>query len=157
MSRVPRCPSSPPDVASWSPGLPAPLGYRVVEKPRKGLVIAGAATLGGGYVFSLLGAAMLPDRTRQALAFIPVAGPFAAMLAQGCGCSDGGLTCALGNAIGGIVLGIGGVVQVLGSLVLTVGLVSRETVLEPAVRPYALRPIPLFGPHWAGGGFTGSF
>jgi hypothetical protein len=56
-------------------GMPAPAGYHLEESPRKGLVIAGAVTLGTTYFLSALigGASSNPD---DRWLLVPVFGPF---------------------------------------------------------------------------------
>src|SRR5262249_48225009 len=49
-------PPQAPQRGQWRPGDPAPPGYHVEEKPRTGLVVAGAILAGVPYFFSVVAA-----------------------------------------------------------------------------------------------------
>lgn len=61
-----------PKELPYKEGAETPMGYRKVERPRKALIIAGAATFGGLYAITLFGA-LSSNQPKYA---IPVVGPF---------------------------------------------------------------------------------
>lgn len=98
-----------------------PMGYHKVERSRKGLVIAGAATFGGLYGITLLGALSGPSNG-YSLA-IPVIGPFT-LIETSSGGSWSGLY-AIANAF----LVLDGLGQAAGVIMFAAGLSSKKTVL----------------------------
>jgi hypothetical protein len=76
--------SGPEEISDFDFERPVPLGYTVVKRTRKGLLIGGAAAFGASYGISILTAAIGEDvssdgHNEVAALWIPVAGPFLQM------------------------------------------------------------------------------
>ena len=106
------------------------MGYHKVEKPRKGLAIAGGATFGGLYSFMLFGALL----SGYAPLAIPVIGPFTLL-------SESSSAAGFFN----LLIVVEGVGQAAGLGMLIAGVASKKTVL---VRDdiTAFKPEVLIGP-----------
>lgn len=140
-----------PEEIDAEEGRRAPSGYTPVQRTRKGLLIGGIATLGGGYLYSALGAAVIDDvssidgeRHGTSPLWIPVVGPFLEM-----GETD--------SSTGRLFLGVLGAAQVTGAVMLYYGLTTTKTVYvrNDLVGPIAVAP--LIGNGNAGLAFSGSF
>jgi hypothetical protein len=112
-----------PEELDYSEGQNVPSGYHPETRVRKGLVIAGSATFGGCYLFSLLIAAAGQDSASSsggkndvAPLFIPVLGPFITM-----GNSS--------SATADVFLAIDGAAQAAGVAMAVVGLTMPRTIL----------------------------
>ncbi len=119
-----------PRTLPYEEGQPVPPGYSPREKPRIGLIIAGAVTLGVSYLFSVLAFAVddsvscdfdtgTGDACESDLwpLTIPVAGPFLTLGTTG------------GAQEGLMILILDGLAQVGGVAMLVLGLSSKKTVL----------------------------
>jgi hypothetical protein len=138
--QLPRSPSLPP--AGYAPpaelpyeaGEPIPVGYRLVDEPRRGLVLAGFIVAGIAYGIGIMAAVAADFKNSSAYMTIPIAGPWLTLGRRRYGdCSESssaneGLHC-IGDAI--IVMGIiaDGAVQVIGGSLLFAGYVARQTKL----------------------------
>jgi hypothetical protein len=76
--------SGPEEITDFDFERPVPLGYTMVKRPRKGMIIGGAVSFGVSYGISVLSAAIGEDissdgRNEAASMWIPVAGPFLQM------------------------------------------------------------------------------
>jgi hypothetical protein len=111
-------------------GSALPAGYHLEERPRKGLVIAGAVVLGTTYVLSA-SIGMASTNTADRWLLVPVFGPFMDLGARGsrtCTSASGEVDCVFEPIIR-IYLALDGVVQVAGAVLLTTGLVFRKKEL----------------------------
>jgi hypothetical protein len=112
-----------PEELDYADGQNVPSGYHQETRVRKGLIIAGGATFGGTYLFSLLLAAAGQDSASNgggkndlAPLFIPVFGPFITM---------GNSTSATAD----VFLAIDGAAQAAGVAMAVVGLSMPKTIL----------------------------
>jgi len=79
--------SGPDEIDDFDFSRPIPLGYTMVKRPRKGLLIGGGVTFGVAYTYSVLIAAAGEDsaswsdsgQNEAASMWIPIAGPFLQM------------------------------------------------------------------------------
>jgi hypothetical protein len=99
-----------------------PEGYQLESRINKGLVIAGASTFGGVYIFNCLGAAIAydaseGDKDAYTPLFIPVAGPFVT------------IHTADATATGTFGLVVDGLAQAAGLSMFIAGLAAQEDVL----------------------------
>jgi len=154
----------PAEIDSWEPGDPIPPGYHPVERMRKGLIIAGAVTLGAFYSFSALGAFVANSGSPCLFNFsslgcggghagnedvgalyIPVLGPFLQMTRT----TDAG-----GNELNFI----DGAMQSAGLALLIIGLASpRKELVRNDFEVIRAVPVPYVTSHSAGLGLAGSF
>ena len=99
-------------------GMRVPSGYTVVERTRKGPLIAGAVTFGSAYLLAAAFEAIgnhYTTRPEYAL-FVPVLGPFLQMDRAGADLST-------------LILATNGIAQGIGVGLLVYGLVSKKQVL----------------------------
>ncbi len=75
--------SGPEEITDFDFERPVPMGYTMVQRPRKGMLIGGGVTFGVSYGISVLSAAIGEDISsgdnEAAAMWIPVAGPFLQM------------------------------------------------------------------------------
>jgi hypothetical protein len=122
-------------------GEPAPQGYQLVERPRRGLVIAGALALGIPYAISVSVAAGGQYNSTTGWLLIPVVGPWiTAARIEDDHCDD--TTGSCGNAQGERGLAaFDGIAQAAGAAMLVVGMTVpkrlwvRDTTAELSVLP----------------------
>lgn len=136
-------------ITDWEDDEPIPLGYRPVNRVRKGLVIAGAITFGTVYLTTALGGAIAADSGgggRAAGLLLPVVGPLA-MLG-----GEAGVT-------GSFLLVLNTLAQAAGVTMFVVGVTKPKQVLVRSnVAKIEVTPVPMsFGPNSAGFGLTGRF
>jgi hypothetical protein len=129
----------------YKEGDAVPPGYRVEDRARRGLVIAGAVTFGSAYLISILGAsAAVSDGGRESeqfgALFIPVAGPFVTIGTAGDDASG-----AVPIFILDGIAQIGGVVMFIAGMAATQTLLVREDVASTPI----LRPDVAVGPRGA--------
>lgn len=119
-------PNQPPH---WEPGDPAPPGYHVEEKPRTGLVIAGAITLGVPYVIGLSFASSYNFGNSSALLIVPGIGPWLtlALHKDRCGSSsiESGFDC-MNDGFVRAYLTIDGIAQTTGAILLILGIAAKK-------------------------------
>lgn len=124
-----------PEEMSYDSDRPVPMGYTLVKRQRKGMLIGGGASLGASYGLSVLIAAVGEDVSdgpnKAAPLWIPVAGPFIQM-AQ------------VDSATLRVFLFGLGAVQTTGAVLLYYGLTTKKSVLvrndlvgSMTVTPYA--------------------
>ena len=125
-----------PEEMSYDSERPVPMGYTVVKRQRKGLLIGGGASLGASYGLSVLIAAAGEDLSSDgnnpaAALWIPVAGPFIQMA------NTESATLRV------FLFGLGAV-QTTGAVMLYYGLTTKKSVLvrndlvgSMTVTPYA--------------------
>jgi len=153
--------SGPEEIDDFDFSRPVPMGYTVVKRTRKGLLIGGGVTFGVSYGYMLLFAAMGADEARyndpyndgygdsssgnkQAALWIPVAGPFI-QLAQ----ED--------SATLRLVLAGFGVAQATGAIMLYYGLTTKKRVLVRNDFVGSLNLTPLAGDGTTGMVLSGRF
>jgi hypothetical protein len=108
-----------PESIPYTPGQPVPPGYVQESRPTRALVIAGAITLGVGY----LGALAMNDEGAEARSlYIPIVGPWLSLTSKGSDPSD---------------IIVDGAVQLVGTGLLAWGLAWRSDWL---VR---IQPVPV--------------
>jgi hypothetical protein len=138
--QLPRSPSLPP--AGYAPpaelpyesGEPIPVGYRLVDEPRRGLVIAGLIVTGVAYGVGLMAALAADFDNSSVYMAVPFAGPWITLGRRHYGdCSESssaneGLQC-VGDIF--VVMGLvaDGVVQTVGGSLLFAGYVARQRKL----------------------------
>ncbi len=140
---------APPPVEEFD-GFNVPAGYHVETRPRVGLVVSGAVTLGVFYMLSVSVAARAKTSEGRWMA-VPVLGPFAAMGAHEDPCAtkrgtEGAWACVDADPTLELFDGIG---QIIGASLLTTGLVARRSVLVPDAFPRAVVP-----PFWIAPSFS---
>lgn len=69
-------PTPAPQPVAWQPGSPPPPGYHVEDRPRTGLVVAGAIIAGIPYFFSVVTASAASQANETEWLYVPVAGPW---------------------------------------------------------------------------------
>jgi hypothetical protein len=134
-------PPLPPRQLPYDEGQPVPPGYRVEERARKGLVIAGTVTFGSAYLLSILGAATAAsDGGNEGEGFIPlfipVAGPFITL-----GTMDDDASAATPLFILDGIAQVGGVALLIGGLAASETILLRNDVRADRRRP-AVDPMP---------------
>jgi hypothetical protein len=147
-------PAGPAEIEDWEEGEPIPPGYVPESRVRKGLVIAGAITLGVKWLIDIPVALILVaaeevvegESTRYWPLFIPAVGPFITM-----GTATNEATAAY------VLLAIDGVIQTGGLAMLIVGLAAQETVLVRQSKGFDLKVAPVVGHDFQGIGLTGTF
>jgi hypothetical protein len=129
-------PTQTPQPAHWRPGDPAPPGYHVEERPRKGLVVAGLIVAGVPYFFSVVGASAAQSNNASGLLYVPVAGPWLTMGQRTYECNPDAnnqstkqsLQC-VGDIFAVMGLIADGVLQATGATLLVVGLAATRSEL----------------------------
>ncbi|RLB52847.1 MAG: hypothetical protein DRI90_21745 [Deltaproteobacteria bacterium] len=114
-------PLPPPRTLPYEEGDPAPEGYHLDTRIRKGLVIAGSVTFGSAWLLSAAVAAAFQDENQREAEdfvplFIPLAGPFITM------------GTANTSAIGTFTLVVDGLAQAGGLGLLIAGLTAQQKV-----------------------------
>jgi hypothetical protein len=137
-----------PEEMNYIEGTQIPYGYTRVEKTRKGLVIAGAVTLGVVYGFSAAFGAVGEDlrnanetRTNTSSMWIPIAGPFLQMKDTS-------------TDTGKLFFFHVGLAQTAGALMLVYGLTTPRTLL---IRNDQLSVVPMLSKDAGGMMVFGSF
>lgn len=121
-------PSTPRELP-YSEGQTVPPGYRVVEKSRRGLIIAGLVTTGVAWSFSVTAAVTADYEDNSGFLLIPVLGPWL-MLATGgaddppCVDDGGGNEFCDSNAGLRGVLVLDGLVQTAGAVMFVLGVAN---------------------------------
>jgi hypothetical protein len=132
----------------YKEGDPIPPGYEISSRPRRGLIIGGAVTLGTTWLLSVLTASFVDSfgRTNPLWPlYIPVVGPF---IAIGTAESEGA---------GTAYLVIDGIAQAGGLAMIIAGFAAAETRLERKDDfSFHVTPLPM-GKHAGGLGFVGTW
>lgn len=122
--------------AQWHPGTPPPPGYHVEEKPRTGLVIAGAVVAGVPYFFSVVAAGAAQSNNASGGLYVPVAGPWLTMGQRRYGCNPDQTNSSTGQNLQCVadvfvVMGLiaDGVLQATGATLLIIGLAATKSEL----------------------------
>lgn len=134
-----------PKEMSYTEGRPIPPGYRLEERMRRGLAIAGIATLGGAYLISLGSVAVVDDEGSTVL-LIPVAGPFLALET----------TETTNDETAKAILLFDGAAQAIGTIMMIAGFVTSSTVLVRNDQALRWTVFPAAGKGWAGLGLAGT-
>ncbi len=141
-------PSDAPEEMDFDETKPIPPGYTKVSRARKGLIIGGACTLGGVYLFTTLVAAAAADINKAdgsnanvTPLYLPVFGPFLEL-----GQTD--------SSIARFYLTLSGLGQTAGAIMLIYGLASPKTLL---VRNDQLTFAPMIGNGASGLSVMGRF
>ena len=152
-----------PQPAAWQPGSPPPPGYHIEDRPRTGLVVAGAVIAGIPYFFSVVTASSVGQANATGWLYLPVAGPWMTLGQRSYGCNslDNGnqstsqsLQC-VGDIFAVMGLIADGVIQAAGATLLIVGVAAERPVL---VRDdQALHVTPMRVGNGYGAGVVGSF
>lgn len=140
--------ASSPRTLPWEEGDAVPPGYRLVGQIRTGLVVAGAATLGGVWLLNALVASIGIDigQGQAVPLYIPVVGPFIAM----------GTFKSL-QAVDAFFLALDGLVQAGAATMLIVGLAVPTYQLVRMRYASLAVPMPMsFGPGSMGLVFSGT-
>lgn len=138
---------------AYREGDPVPAGYRVIQEPRRGLVIAGSIVLGISYGLSVVGAVGADFDDKSGTLMVPVLGPWL-MLALGgakdrsCERIDGMVTISSSNYCGDrsglrAMLTLDGLTQAAGAIMLTTGFALPRTRLVRNNFEVSLTPMPL--------------
>jgi hypothetical protein len=149
--QLPRSPSLPP--AGYAPpaelpyeaGEPIPVGYRLVDEPRRGLVLAGFIVTAIAYGIGVMAAVAADFDNSSVYMTIPFVGPWLTLGRRQYGdCSDSsgadeGLRC-VGDVF--IVMGLiaDGVVQTVGGSLLFAGYAARQTKLVRSDLAWSVGP-----------------
>lgn len=109
-----------------------PPGYRLVERSRTGLIVAGAIVVGVPYVIGLSFATRSNGSNGAAWLLVPGIGPWLAIGARRDACDranvDGSLACAA-DVLATTGLVFDGLIQTTGAVLLIVGLTVPKKVL----------------------------
>ena len=138
---------APPELP-YTAGESIPLGYRVVEEPRAGLVTAGWLVSGIAYGLSAMTAISVNGKNASSYLFMPFLGPWFTLGRRdyaNCGSADSadsGLRCA-GDVF--VVMGLvaDGVVQATGAALLFSGYLAKRTKLVRSDLAWSLGPRPM--------------
>jgi hypothetical protein len=109
------------DLRHWRDGDPVPPGYHPVEKPRDGLLIAGATTFAIPYFFSAV-TALGSRNSQDQLLYAPVVGPIMRM-------KDNNPSTNFLDFFADVALVMDGVAQAAGVAMLIIGSTTTKTVL----------------------------
>jgi len=139
---------APEEITDFDDTQPVPRGYTKVSRARKGLIIGGACTFGGVYLFTTLVAAIADDINKAdgstadvTPLYIPVVGPFVE-LAQ------------TNSSVAKFYLALSGLGQTAGAVMLIYGLTNPRSIL---VRNDQLTIAPMFGNGASGLSVLGRF
>jgi hypothetical protein len=135
-----------PLTLDYDEGQPVPPGYHPVSRARKGLVVAGAVTLGSLWLLSSLTAAVAHDAGSKGLdgLYAPCVGPFIVI-----GTAKPNSSATLGLVIDGLAQ-TGGLAMLIG------GIAAQQTVLVRNDAGFELRAAPMVGRGTYGLGFIGA-
>jgi hypothetical protein len=144
-------PAPAPQPVAWQPGMPPPPGYHVEDRPRTGLVVAGAIIGGIPYFFSVMAASAANQANETGWLFVPVVGPWMTLGQRNyatCNTPDNGsqstsqsLAC-VGDIFAVMGLITDGVLQATGATLLLVGVAAGRPALvrdDEAVRVTPMR------------------
>lgn len=159
-------PAAPPATREQAMELPyeegqaIPPGYRLSERPRRGLIIAGSIVTGVPWLFSVTGAVAADFDDKSGFLLIPALGPWLTLAAGGGKderCADDGLhSCDPDRAGLRAVLVLDALVQSAGAAMFIVGIATKSKRLVRTA-PYA-NVVPLrFGEAGYGLGLRGAF
>jgi hypothetical protein len=118
----------PPPELPYTEGQTIPPGYRVVEKNRRGLIIAGLVVTGVAWSFSVTGAVAADYEDNSGFLLIPVVGPWL-MLATGgaddppCNSTDEFEVCQSNAGLRAILV-LDGLVQTAGGVMFALGIAN---------------------------------
>jgi hypothetical protein len=143
--------SGPEEITDFDDSAPTPYGYTRVQRTRKGMIIAGAVTLGATYLATAFFGAVAADvikaegsNTSTAPLFLPVAGPFLEV-----GETD--------SAVARFFLAVSGLGQGAGAVMLLYGLSSSRTVLVRNDQLIVTSIAPMIAPGASGLSIVGRF
>ena len=143
--------SGPDEITNFDFERPIPLGYTMVHRKRKGLMIGGGVTLGVSYMYGVLFAAAGSDASQyegggneMAALWIPVAGPFLQMAETD-------------SATARVLLFGLGAAQTTGAILLYYGLTTKKRVLVRNDIVGSLNITPMAGDGATGALLSGRF
>jgi hypothetical protein len=149
----------PPELA-YTEGQAVPPGYRIVERSRKGLIIAGLVTTGVAWSFSVTAAVSADYEDNSGFLLLPVLGPWLMLATGGADdppCSnDGDVEFCSSNAGLRGVLVLDGLVQTAGAVMFVLGVANpvKRLVREDV----SLHVVPMkVGRDGSGLGVVGTF
>ncbi len=141
----------PEEITDFDDSAPVPYGYTRVQRTRKGLIIAGAVTLGATYLATAFVGAVADDFNKAAGSnvdiaplYIPVAGPFLE-------------TSQTDSSIARFYLAVSGLGQTAGAIMLLYGLTSSRTVLVRNDQLIVTSLAPMIAPGASGLSVVGRF
>lgn len=147
--------------AAWQPGGPIPPGYHIEDRPRTGLVVAGAIVAGIPYALSVMAATAANENNETGWLYVPVVGPWLTMGQRNYSCNDNGnqstsqsLQC-VGDIFAVMGLIADGVMQATGATLLLVGVAAGKPTLVP--NDQSLHVTPMHVGTGYGAGVTGTF
>ncbi len=119
----------------YKEGTPLPAGYKVEERPIKGLVIAGSIVLGTAYFLGLMIAADDDFPNKSGYLLIPGIGPWITLATRDDHCNhdtpeDERIDC-VGDFFVGFALVIDGAIQTAGGAMLLSGLLAQRKYVVP--------------------------
>jgi hypothetical protein len=117
-----------PETLPYQKGQSVPYGYRVVQEPRKGPLVAGAILFGGAYSMSVVVAASNKLQHGSAYLLVPLMGPLTAGSGGRCSFSGKDEDCA-GPSFH-YLLALDTLVQVGGAALVIIGLSHTRDVLR---------------------------
>jgi hypothetical protein len=138
---------APPELP-YTAGEPIPLGYRVVEEPRAGLVLAGWLVSGIAYGASVMAAISANGKNASSYLFMPFLGPWFTLGRRdyaSCGSADtadSGLHC-VGDVFAVMGLVADGVIQATGAALLFSGYLAKRTKLVRGDLAWSIAPRPM--------------
>lgn len=125
----------PPTPYRYQEGTPVPPGYKIEERPIKGLVIAGSIVLGTAYFLGLMIAADDDFPNKSGYLLVPALGPWLTLATRDDHCSrdtpeDERIAC-VGDFFIGFALVIDGAIQTGGAAMLLAGLLAERKYVVP--------------------------
>jgi hypothetical protein len=121
-------PSTPVDLP-YEEGRPPPPGYRLVERPRSGLITSGLIITGVAWGISVTAAAGNDFEDGTGFLVLPVVGPWltiAARRTENCVDTASGTICEASNSSARAALVLDGLVQTTGAVLFVIGVSSTK-------------------------------
>jgi hypothetical protein len=142
---------APEEISDFDDSAPVPYGYTKVSRARKGLIVAGAVTLGATYLATTFVAAVADDINKAdgsnvdvTPLYVPVVGPYLEI-----GNTD--------SSVARFYLTVSGLGQTAGAIMLVYGLTSPRTVLVRNDQLIVTSIAPLIAPGASGLSVVGRF
>ena len=116
------------DPSKWKEGDRVPPGYHVEERARRGMIIAGAITLGVPYVIGLSFASAADFENSSGWLAVPALGPWLTMAFREDQCDEAEerFSDCVSDGILRVYLTIDGLAQTAGAILLLVGIVDKK-------------------------------
>jgi hypothetical protein len=132
--------------SAWKEGDPIPPGYHVEEQVRKGMVIAGAITLGVPYVIGLSIASSADFENSSGWLAVPALGPWLMIAFRDDQCDDdvdqygSSYSDCVSDGLIRFYLTLDGLAQTTGAILLTVGLADKKPRLVADSARFSVSP-----------------